>query len=124
MQDPSCPDIAGRVLEGLGHCGIRADHPAVPPAIAFIRKQQDPCGAWWGRWGVNYVYGTWQVLTGLRAVGEDMNKPLRPARRRLAAKRPETRRQLRRNVPELRRIHPSRAKAPAPHRKPPGARWA
>jgi squalene-hopene/tetraprenyl-beta-curcumene cyclase len=74
MQDPSCPDIAGRVLEGLGHCGIRADHPAIPPAIAFIRKHQDPCGAWWGRWGVNYVYGTWQVLTGLRAVGEDMNK--------------------------------------------------
>jgi squalene-hopene/tetraprenyl-beta-curcumene cyclase len=74
MQDPSCPDIAGRVLEGLGHCGIRAGHPAIPPAIAFIRKHQDPCGAWWGRWGVNYVYGTWQVLTGLRAVGEDMNK--------------------------------------------------
>jgi squalene-hopene/tetraprenyl-beta-curcumene cyclase len=74
MQDPSCPDIVGRVLEGLGHCGIRGDHPAIPPAIAFIRKHQDPCGAWWGRWGVNYVYGTWQILTGLRAVGEDMNK--------------------------------------------------
>jgi squalene-hopene/tetraprenyl-beta-curcumene cyclase len=74
MQDPSCPDIAGRVLEGLGHCGIRINHPAVPPAIAFIRKHQDPCGAWWGRWGVNYIYGTWQVLTGLRAVGEDMTK--------------------------------------------------
>jgi squalene-hopene/tetraprenyl-beta-curcumene cyclase len=75
MQDPSCPDIAGRVLEGLGHCGIRLDHPAVAPAIAFIRKHQDPCGAWWGRWGVNYVYGTWQVLTGLWAIGEDMTKP-------------------------------------------------
>ena len=75
MQDPSCPDIAGRVLEGLGHCGLRTDHPAVAPAIAFIRKHQDPCGGWWGRWGVNYIYGTWQVLTGLRAIGEDMAKP-------------------------------------------------
>jgi squalene-hopene/tetraprenyl-beta-curcumene cyclase len=73
MQDPSCPDITGRVLEGLGHCGLGLDHPAVPPAIAFIRKHQDPCGAWWGRWGVNYVYGTWQILTGLRAVGEKMD---------------------------------------------------
>jgi squalene-hopene/tetraprenyl-beta-curcumene cyclase len=75
MQDPSCPDIAGRVLEGLGHCGIRRDHPAVGPAVAFIRKHQDACGAWWGRWGVNYVYGTWQVLTGLKAAGEDMTQP-------------------------------------------------
>jgi squalene-hopene/tetraprenyl-beta-curcumene cyclase len=73
MQDPSCPDITGRVLEGLGHCGFRKDHPAVGPAIAFIKKHQDPCGAWWGRWGVNYVYGTWQILTGLKAVGEDMS---------------------------------------------------
>jgi squalene-hopene/tetraprenyl-beta-curcumene cyclase len=75
MQDPSCPDIVGRALEGLGHCGLRIDHPAVQRAIPFLRKHQDPCGAWWGRWGVNYVYGTWQVLTGLRAVGEDMTKP-------------------------------------------------
>ncbi len=75
MQDPSCPDIAGRVLEGLGHCGIRLDHPAVGPAIEFIKKHQDPCGAWWGRWGVNYVYGTWQVLTGLKSIGMDMSKP-------------------------------------------------
>jgi squalene-hopene/tetraprenyl-beta-curcumene cyclase len=75
MQDPSCPDITGRVLEGLGHCGINLGHPAVEPAIAFIKKHQDPCGAWWGRWGVNYVYGTWQILAGLKAVGAEMNKP-------------------------------------------------
>ncbi len=45
---------------------------AVRRAIAFIRETQDPCGGWWGRWGVNFVYGTWQVLCGLRAVGEKM----------------------------------------------------
>jgi squalene-hopene/tetraprenyl-beta-curcumene cyclase len=75
MQDPSCPDITGRVLEGLGHCGFRLDHPAVTPAINFIKKHQDACGAWWGRWGVNYIYGTWQVLTGLKSVGQDMSEP-------------------------------------------------
>jgi squalene-hopene/tetraprenyl-beta-curcumene cyclase len=75
MQDPSCPDIVGRVLEGLGHCGIRLDHPAIGPAIAFIKRHQDDCGGWWGRWGVNYIYGTWQVLTGLKSVGEDMDQP-------------------------------------------------
>ena len=66
MQDPSCPDITGRVLECLGHCGFTVDHPAVGRAIAFIRSQQDADGGWWGRWGVNYVYGTWQVLDGLQ----------------------------------------------------------
>jgi squalene-hopene/tetraprenyl-beta-curcumene cyclase len=75
MQDPSCPDIAGRVLESLGHNGFRADDPIVRRAIDFIREGQDACGAWWGRWGVNYIYGTWQILTGLRSVDEDMTQP-------------------------------------------------
>ncbi|HSU65577.1 MAG TPA: squalene--hopene cyclase, partial [Tepidisphaeraceae bacterium] len=75
MQDPSCPDIAGRVLEALGHNGFRASEPFIRQSIDFIRAGQDPCGAWWGRWGVNYVYGTWQILTGLRSVGEDMTQP-------------------------------------------------
>jgi squalene-hopene/tetraprenyl-beta-curcumene cyclase len=73
MQDPSCPDITGRVLECLGHCNVPFDRPAVARAIAFIRSRQDSDGSWWGRWGVNYVYGTWQVLVGLRAIGQDMN---------------------------------------------------
>jgi squalene-hopene/tetraprenyl-beta-curcumene cyclase len=75
MQDPSCPDITGRVLEMLGHCGFSAAHASVQRAIAFIRSHQDDDGSWWGRWGVNYVYGTWQILTGLKAVGEDMTQP-------------------------------------------------
>lgn len=75
IQDPSCPDIVGRALEGLGHCGLTIAHPAVHRAAAFLKKHQDSCGGWWGRWGVNFVYGTWQVLTGLKAVGEDMSQP-------------------------------------------------
>lgn len=74
MQDPSCPDITGRVLEGLGHLGMRVGDPRIDRAIQFIHSQQDASGAWWGRWGVNYVYGTWQVLAGLKSVGADMNQ--------------------------------------------------
>ncbi|MGE5611178.1 MAG: squalene--hopene cyclase, partial [Bacillota bacterium] len=75
MQDPSCPDIAGRTLECLGRCGLTTSHPAVLKAIEFLKHRQTPEGCWFGRWGVNYIYGTWQVLTGLRAVGADMNQP-------------------------------------------------
>lgn len=74
MQDPSCPDIAGRVLECLGHCDFTTHDAPVHRAIAYLQREQDSSGAWWGRWGVNYIYGTWQVLTGLRAVGEDMSR--------------------------------------------------
>src|SRR5262245_7614648 len=74
LQDPSCPDIAGRVLECLGHCGFTVGHPAVRRAIDYVMREQDADGSWWGRWGVNYVYGTWQVLTGLRAAGERMDR--------------------------------------------------
>ncbi len=74
MQDPSCPDITGRVLECLGHCGMNAGDAVIRRAIAYIQTQQDKDGGWWGRWGVNFVYGSWQVLTGLKSVGEDMSR--------------------------------------------------
>jgi squalene-hopene/tetraprenyl-beta-curcumene cyclase len=75
MLDPSCPDITARVLEALGHHGYRVGHPQVERALAFLQRTQDPRGCWIGRWGVNYLYGTWQVLTGLKAIGFDMNRP-------------------------------------------------
>jgi len=75
MQDPSCPDITGRVLECLGHNGFSADDDVVRQAIAFIARHQDAAGCWWGRWGVNFIYGTWQVLTGLKSVRADMTQP-------------------------------------------------
>lgn len=76
MLDPSCPDITGRVLEALGHFGYRVDNPLVDRAILFLRKTQEPAGGWLGRWGVNYIYGTWQVLAGLARVGFDMQEPM------------------------------------------------
>jgi squalene-hopene/tetraprenyl-beta-curcumene cyclase len=71
MLDPSCPDITARVLEALGQYGYRVGQPAVDRALAFIEKTQDRRGCWLGRWGVNYIYGTWQVLLGLDAVHLD-----------------------------------------------------
>jgi squalene-hopene/tetraprenyl-beta-curcumene cyclase len=73
MIDPSTADITGRVLECLGHFpGFGLSHPAVTRARRFLLACQLPEGCWYGRWGVNYLYGTGQVLTGLAAVGEDM----------------------------------------------------
>jgi squalene-hopene/tetraprenyl-beta-curcumene cyclase len=69
MIDPSSPDLAGRVLEAFGKLGLRVGHPAIDRGIAYLRASQKPDGSWFGRWGVNYVYGTWQAIEGLRAVG-------------------------------------------------------
>src|SRR5208337_2077779 len=44
-------------------------------ALAFLRRSQHGDGPWWGRWGVNYIYGTWSVLAGLAAIGEDLHRP-------------------------------------------------
>jgi squalene-hopene/tetraprenyl-beta-curcumene cyclase len=72
MIDPSTPDLTGRVLELLGLLGHRLSDKRVRRAVRFIKKSQEEDGTWWGRWGVNYIYGTSLVLTGLAAVGEDM----------------------------------------------------
>lgn len=76
MIDPSSPDLAGRVLEAVGHVGLREGHPLVERAVAYLRDTQETNGSWFGRWGVNYLYGTWQVIEGLRAVGVPADDPL------------------------------------------------
>jgi squalene-hopene/tetraprenyl-beta-curcumene cyclase len=76
MLDPSCPDITARVLEALGTHGARPGQPHVDRGLCFLERTQDPRGCWPGRWGVNYLYGTWQVLVGLRAIDYDMGAPL------------------------------------------------
>jgi squalene-hopene/tetraprenyl-beta-curcumene cyclase len=76
MIDPSSPDLAGRVLEAFGKTGLAVGHPAVDRAIAYLRRSQEADGSWYGRWGVNYIYGTWQALQGLRAVGVAVGDPL------------------------------------------------
>jgi squalene-hopene/tetraprenyl-beta-curcumene cyclase len=74
MLDPECADITARILELLGYEGWSVDHPRVQKALRFIREHQEEDGSWYGRWGVNYIYGTWQVLRGLRALNLDMNQ--------------------------------------------------
>jgi len=73
--DPSTPDLTGRVLETLGRMGYRLDEPAVDRAVAYLRHTQNADGSWFGRFGVNYIYGTWQTLTGLAAVGVPTDDP-------------------------------------------------
>jgi squalene-hopene/tetraprenyl-beta-curcumene cyclase len=76
MIDPSTPDLTARVLESLGHLGRRVGDPAVDRGITYLRSSQEVDGSWFGRWGVNYIYGTWQVLSGLAAVGLANDDPL------------------------------------------------
>jgi squalene-hopene/tetraprenyl-beta-curcumene cyclase len=75
MIDPSTPDLTGRVLEALGKLGYRVGHPAVDRAVAYVRGAQEADGSWFGRWGVNYIYGTWQALVGLSEVGVPASDP-------------------------------------------------
>ncbi len=81
--DPPTPDITARVLELLALIKnskyaallpLSIDH-SIEKAVRFIEATQETWGPWWGRWGVNYIYGTWCVLQGLQAIGYDMKKP-------------------------------------------------
>lgn len=69
MIDPSTPDLTARVLEALACLGRRLGDRAVDRAVAYLRRTQEADGSWYGRWGVNYIYGTWQAIAGLRAAG-------------------------------------------------------
>jgi squalene-hopene/tetraprenyl-beta-curcumene cyclase len=72
--DPTCSDLTARVLELLGYIGHDPKSPEVRRAIAMLRRTQEADGSWYGRWGVNYIYGTWQVLRGLASIGMNMDE--------------------------------------------------
>ncbi|HWF36900.1 MAG TPA: squalene--hopene cyclase [Candidatus Acidoferrales bacterium] len=69
MLDPSTADVTARAVECLGQMGWPASHPVLDAARAFLRKDQTEDGSWFGRWGVNYVYGTSGVLRALETIG-------------------------------------------------------
>jgi squalene-hopene/tetraprenyl-beta-curcumene cyclase len=69
MLDPPTVDITGRILETLATYGFTRKDKRIEKAIRFIYDEQEPDGSWFGRWGVNYIYGTFLVLRGLEAIG-------------------------------------------------------
>lgn len=70
MIDPSCEDITGRTVEALQYLGYPREHPVVRKAIDYLYATQTPQGTWYGRWGCNYIYGTWLAARGLAVAGE------------------------------------------------------
>jgi len=73
--DPPSADVTAHVVEALGLLGFDHQHPAVDRAYRFLRSEQESDGSWFGRWGVNHIYGTAAVLPALAAIGEDMSQP-------------------------------------------------
>jgi squalene-hopene/tetraprenyl-beta-curcumene cyclase len=72
--DPPSVDVTAHVIEALAALGMSAKDPAISKALAFIRAEQEADGSWFGRWGVNHIYGTGAVLPALQAIGEDMSQ--------------------------------------------------
>jgi squalene-hopene/tetraprenyl-beta-curcumene cyclase len=75
MLDPPTADVSGRVLWLLSQIGFKKNHSKVKKVISFLKGKQESDGSWWGRWGVNYIYGSWLALSGLASIGEDMSQP-------------------------------------------------
>ena len=73
--DPPCVDVTAHVVEAFAKLGISREHPSMVRALAYLKREQEADGPWFGRWGVNYVYGTAAALPALAAIGEDMRAP-------------------------------------------------
>ena len=86
MLDPTCPDITGRVVESLCRRGL-AGHEAVRRGVEYLLKAQEKDGSWYGRWGVNYVYGTFLAMRGLASSAASRATARRSRGRPMAARR-------------------------------------
>ncbi|MGE0736226.1 MAG: squalene--hopene cyclase [Alphaproteobacteria bacterium] len=75
LLDPSTADVSARCVSFLCQIGYKREHPTVARGLDYLRREQEADGSWFGRWGTNYVYGTWSVLCAFNAAGEDMNAP-------------------------------------------------
>jgi squalene-hopene/tetraprenyl-beta-curcumene cyclase len=75
LLDPPTADVSARCVGMLAQCGLPTTHPALRRGIDFLYGVQEEDGSWFGRWGTNYIYGTWSVLSALNAAGEDPNSP-------------------------------------------------
>ncbi|MBV8911550.1 MAG: squalene--hopene cyclase, partial [Acetobacteraceae bacterium] len=75
LLDPPTADVTARCVSFLAQLGHSANEPAMARAIAYLRREQEPDGSWFGRWGTNYIYGTWSVLCALNAAGLPHDDP-------------------------------------------------
>lgn len=75
LLDPPTADVTARCLGMLAQLGYSKTDPTVVKALKYLKREQEANGSWFGRWGNNYVYGTWSVLCALNAAGEDMEQP-------------------------------------------------
>lgn len=73
--DPPTEDVSGRILLLLGLLGREQDRSTTQHCIDYLSRAQQPDGSWWGRWGTNYIYGTWSVLAGLAFAGVKPSEP-------------------------------------------------
>ncbi len=75
LLDPPTADVSARCLGMLAQLGYAVDNKTVVKSLNYLKREQEGDGSWFGRWGNNYVYGTWSVLCALNAIGEDMQQP-------------------------------------------------
>ena len=75
LLDPPTADVTARCIGFLAQIGQGREDGAIRRGVEFLKREQEPDGSWFGRWGTNYVYGTWSALAGLNAAGEDMQAP-------------------------------------------------
>jgi len=76
LLDPPTDDVTGRCIGLLMQLGATASDPHVKAGVDFLRNSQLKEGSWFGRWGVNYIYGTWSALAGLNAAGLPPSEPM------------------------------------------------
>jgi squalene-hopene/tetraprenyl-beta-curcumene cyclase len=76
LLDPPSADVSARCLSLLAQLGFGRDHAAVQRVLAYLRREQEKEGCWFGRWGTNYIYGTWSVLCALNAIGVPSEDPM------------------------------------------------
>jgi squalene-hopene/tetraprenyl-beta-curcumene cyclase len=76
LLDPPTVDVSARCVSLLAQIGVHSDDPRMKVAIDYLEKDQEADGSWYGRWGVNYVYGTWSAMCALNAAGVDGKAPV------------------------------------------------
>jgi squalene-hopene/tetraprenyl-beta-curcumene cyclase len=75
LLDPPTADLTARCVSALAQLGYPRQHSALARALEYLRRDQEADGSWFGRWGTNYIYGTWSVLSALNTAGENMTQP-------------------------------------------------